>query len=104
MEELWLKLDDEATKTNCVKRSVACIIYDINNKEIVGIGHNYHKDGNCDCTTTRTPVHAEQAAVLNIKSKRLKSQLIALINCDPCENCKKVLNKIVGEVRYKTTK
>ncbi len=104
MEELWDLLDNEASKTTCTKRSVGCLIYDTINKEIIGIGHNYHKDGNCDCTTTRTPVHAEQAAVLSMKSKRLKSQLIALINCDPCENCKKVLNKVVSEVRYKTTK
>jgi deoxycytidylate deaminase len=102
MDNLWKVLEEEENKTNCKKRKVACLIYDTFAKEIVSVGHNYHKDGECDCYTTRTPVHAEQQAVLNMKEKRPKGQLVAYITCSPCENCKKVLDKAVSEVRYKT--
>lgn len=104
MEYLWQQLTEEAQKTNCKKRQVACIIYDTMNKEIVGIGHNHHPDNICDCTTTSTALHAEQMAIKNMTSKRLRGQLIALINHAPCSNCAKVLNRVVAEVRYRTQK
>jgi len=106
MEHIWDMLQDEANKTNCKKRSVACIIYDITNKEVVSSGHNYHPDGECDCESTRTAIHAEQHAVgtMLMKGKRLKGQLIAFINHAPCSNCAKVLNTYVSEVRYRPQK
>jgi deoxycytidylate deaminase len=101
MEHIWEDLAEEANKTNCKKRSVACIIYDKVNKEVIGVGHNHHPDEVCDCGTTRTALHAEQMAVKNMK-KRLKSQCIAFINHAPCSNCAKVLDKVVSEVRYRS--
>ena len=103
MEHIWDMLEEEAQKTNCKKRAVACIIYDTNNKEIVGIGHNHHIDGICDCSTTRTAIHAEQMAVKS-KVRRLRGQCIAFINHAPCNNCAKVLDNIVHEVRYRSQK
>jgi len=101
MEHIWEQLKEEAKKTNCKKRQVACIIYDTMNNEIVGIGHNHHPDGICDCHTTRTALHAEQMARKNMK-KRLKGQCIAFVNHAPCNNCAKVLDGIVHEVRYRS--
>ena len=101
IDEIWEMLDEEAQETNCEKRQVACIIYDKDNKEIVGIGHNRHLDGICDCKTTRTAVHAEQMARKHMK-KRLRGQCIAFINHAPCNNCAKVLDSVVKEVRYRS--
>ncbi len=104
MEELWDLLETEASLTNCKDREVACIIYDIINKEIIGIGHNQHIDSECDCATTKTGLHAEQAAIASMQTTRLKGQLIALINYKPCCNCASSLDKIVKEVRYRSQK
>ena len=105
MEHIWEELTAEAGKSNCDKREVACIIYDTFAKQIVGRGHNHHKDGVCDCKTTKTAIHAEQAAVDNmlyLQRKRLRSQLMAFITRPPCENCKRVLDRYVSEVRYRS--
>ena len=102
-EDIWYKLEKESQKTNCDKRQVACIIYDTVNNEIVGIGHNHHPDGFCDCSSHRTALHAEQQASKGMKP-RLKSQCIAYINHAPCSNCAKVLDNIAGEVRYRSQK
>lgn len=103
MEHLWELLDQEQEYTNCDKRKVACLIYDVINKEVIGIGHNHHPDGECDCKTTSTALHAEQMAVKNMK-KRLRGQCIAFINHAPCNNCAKVLDRVVYEVRYRSQK
>ena len=101
IEEIWELLEEEAKLTNCKKREVACVIYDTTNQEIVGMGHNHHVDGICDCKTTRTAIHAEQMARGNMKP-RLRGQCIAFINHAPCSNCAKVLDSIVHEVRYRS--
>lgn len=102
IDYLWTTLEVEAQQTNCKKRQVACIIYDTKKQEIVSFGHNHHPDGVCDCKTTRTALHAEQMAVKSLQEKRAKEHLIAFINHSPCNNCAKVLDTVVSEVRYKS--
>ena len=103
LDILWQLLDAEANNTNCKKRQVGCIIYDVLNKEVMGIGHNYHPDGICDCVPgPSTAVHAEINAIDNIRINGFnKDECIALVNRKPCDNCNKALEKIVYEVRYR---
>jgi len=102
MEHIWDMLQDEANKTNCRDRAVACLIYDTMNKKIVSIGHNKHIDSECDCDTTKTAVHAEMMAIANMQQRILRGQLIAFINHRPCSDCASALDKIVKEVRYRS--
>ena len=104
MEDLWELLDEEAAKTNCKDRQVACLIYDTMTKEVVSIGHNKHIDSECDCDTTKTAIHAEMMCLANMKKPRLKGQLIAMVNHKPCCSCASALDKIVSEVRYRSQK
>ena len=101
-KKIWDELKTEAKKTNCKKRGVACIIYNKVTKEVVGIGHNNHPDGLCDCGSTRTALHAEQMAVKNLWGTHNKEDLIAFINHAPCYNCARVLDTYVSEVRYRS--
>ena len=101
---LWGLLNAEAKKTNCNKRRVGCVIYNTITEKIVGAGHNSHKDGICDCSTTKTAVHAEIQAIEDIDVTDInfsRDQCVALVNHRPCDSCNKELSKVVYEVRYR---
>ena len=105
LEVLWQLLEVEAHLTNCRKRKVGAIIYNTSTKEIVGIRHNYHENGVCDCIPgPSTAKHAEIVAIDNIDATDInfnKDKCIALINRRPCDDCNKALNKVVYEIRYR---
>lgn len=97
---IWELVDVVASKTNCKKRAVGCIIYNHEIKEIVGIGYNSHEH-ECDCKNKKTALHAEMHAIASIQKSEVKENLIAYINHKPCDNCHKALKEVVHEVRYR---
>jgi len=96
-ESIWEMVDEIASKSNCEKRHVACVITD-DNGVMVATGFNTHVDGVCDCSTTKTAVHAEVMAINSIPIYSRSDDLYAYINHAPCERCGQLLNTVCNEV------
>ncbi len=92
--------------TNCRKRSVGCIIYNVKTDEVVARGCNEHIDGICDCLDSKerkgTAIHAEVMAITDLNSNENKDDLIAYVTHKPCCNCASALDNYVKEVRYRS--
>ncbi len=99
---IWMNVEDVASKSNCKKRHVGCIIVD-EAGELVSAGYNVHRDGICDCNTTSTALHAEQMAVDNIPAHLRETDLYAYINHPPCEKCTALLAKVCEEIEVNPT-
>jgi len=99
---LWETIAKLASKTNCKKRAVGCVIYNTVSKQIVGKGYNVHPDGGCDCNTTKTAIHAEVSALNSMKIQYPRENLIAFVGHQPCFNCGVALETVVKEVRYRS--
>jgi len=90
------KLQELMEHSNCEKRHVACLITDAN-EHIISVGVNYHKDGVCDCCSTKTAEHAEMVA-LDALPNRYDMPLTAYISHKPCQNCRGQLETVCEEV------
>ena len=99
-DALWRLADAISINTNCIKRSVGCVIIDKTTDLVVSTGFNFHENGVCDCYVGSTAVHAEINALANIEHKYPKRNLIALVTRRPCKSCHNALMKQVSEVRY----
>ena len=104
VKHLWVLVYLQAEETNCKDRQVGCVIYNTKLNEIVGKGINTHPDGVCDCSTTKTAIHAEVNAVNSMQETFDRKDLIAFISHAPCCNCTQVLSTTVSEVRYRSQK
>ena len=102
-KQLWDKAYALATRTNCDKRSVGCVVYNKLTRNIVGEGYNWHVDNECDCYSTKTAFHAEFMAIASIVDLKgqPKEDLIAYVTRKPCCNCQSLMEDKVGEIRYR---
>ena len=80
----------EATKSPCHKRKVGAVIVDAKGY-IVSSGHNYNLvEGPCEDSEGKTLVsviHAEVAAIANMKLLKAKKPLTIYVTHNPCVNC-----------------
>ena len=97
---LWNLAKAIGEKTNCKKRSVGCVIFDEVTGDVEAVGHNVHENGKCDCSTTKTALHAEIEALANLPKDVESTNLIAMVTHRPCDQCNAALAERVKEVRY----
>jgi deoxycytidylate deaminase len=100
-ENIWGVIDALGSFTNCEKRRVGCVIYNVKTGRIVGKGWNVHLNGICDCHTKKTAQHAEISAILDMTEEYDAKDLVAYVSHKPCANCASVLKDAVLEVRYR---
>jgi len=98
---LWNLAIGLGKQTNCKKRGVGCVIFDEVTEQVEAVGHNFHKDGKCDCSTTKTATHAEIEAIANLPKDVDTTNLVALVTHKPCQSCSDALKTKVKEVRYR---
>ena len=103
-EDIWKCVERLSALSNCKDRQVGCIIYNTKLNEIVSRGWNTHTDSNCDCSTTKTAVHAENMAITSLPQPYDREDLVLFVNHAPCSNCKSLIETRVNEVRYKSQK
>jgi len=99
-EKIYFKLAfDLASRSNCSRRKVGCVITNIENSHLLGLGYNGgeagglnecarpNESGNCGC------LHAEDNALLKVGPLH-EIPKIAYVTHMPCEYCaKRFVNK-----------
>ncbi len=99
---LWELVNTLAKNSSCKKRNVGAVVYNTKLDKVVGRGFNKHMNGICDCLTTKTAIHAEEAALKSIVGKYDRKDLVMFISHAPCANCKSLVETVVKEVRYRS--
>lgn len=84
---------DFAAKSPCTKRKVGAIILDENNEFICG---GFNHNGSCECedlygNTHPEVIHAEVAAIEQLKNYPLVPATTIYVTHEPCDNCAKAI-------------
>lgn len=94
---------EEASKSNCMRKSVGAVIYDSHTLQILGSGSNIADPPCRMCRIGRAPnkpcgstVHAEINALRSVQ-RPLPPSIGVYTTLSPCINCAETLSKVLGK-------